>query len=142
MRSASSLARMTFAGQAKGSTRECVSHNDDPAAFHRQMRVLPQFRPTRVRPTLSTSGTSSTASAEPIQGHVLCNFPFPSTVIPGAEIAVQPYVSLSNAVVPWVGNHLFHVTITVLPNGSGDTTFNPQDTTCSPVAASCLEVCS
>jgi len=29
-----------------------------------------------------------------------------------------------NAFVPWVGKHLFHVDITVFPNGSGDTTFN------------------
>jgi hypothetical protein len=36
----------------------------------------------------------------------------------------QPYGDFWNALVPWVGTHLFGVTITVQPNGSGDTTYN------------------
>ena len=55
---------------------------------------------------------------------ILYIFPFPFTVIPGGEIVFKPYVDLWNVVVPSVGQHLFHLTITVLPNGSGDTTFN------------------
>jgi hypothetical protein len=55
---------------------------------------------------------------------VLYIFPFPLNAIPFAEDVVKPYDSLWSAVVTWVGTHLFHRTITVLPNGSGDTTFN------------------
>ena len=55
---------------------------------------------------------------------VLYIFPFPVTAIPGLQIVSTTYFSLWNAVVPWVGEHLFHIAITVLPNGSGDTTFN------------------
>ena len=54
---------------------------------------------------------------------VLDIFPFPLNPIPRAEI-VSTTTRLGNTVVPWVGNHLFHVAITVLPNGGGDTTFN------------------
>src|SRR4029077_1111536 len=36
----------------------------------------------------------------------------------------QPYESFWNALVPWVGEHVFQVKITVRPNGSGDTTYN------------------
>ena len=55
---------------------------------------------------------------------VLYIFPFPLNVIPGAEIVSITYFSLWNAVVPWVGKQVFHLAITVFPNGSGDTTFN------------------
>jgi hypothetical protein len=58
---------------------------------------------------------------------VACNFPFPLDylgLLPHGEVIVQPYVDLWNALVPWVGKHLFQVAITVQPNGSGDTTYN------------------
>jgi hypothetical protein len=51
-------------------------------------------------------------------------FPFPLDVIPYAGALIQPYQDLWSAVVPWAGKHLFHVDITVWPNGSGDTTYN------------------
>jgi hypothetical protein len=51
-------------------------------------------------------------------------FPFPLDVIPYVGVIGEWYQNLWNALVPWVGKHLFHVAITVLPNGSGDTTFN------------------
>jgi hypothetical protein len=54
---------------------------------------------------------------------VLYNLPFPLTMLPGRAIS-KAYVGLWEAPVHWVGKHLFHVNITVLPNGSGDTTFN------------------
>jgi hypothetical protein len=48
--------------------------------------------------------------------------------IPDAEklfgTDADPYTELWRPVVIWVGAHLFHVEITVLPLGSGDTTFN------------------
>ncbi|HEX9940752.1 MAG TPA: hypothetical protein VGG03_01950 [Thermoanaerobaculia bacterium] len=55
---------------------------------------------------------------------VLYIFPFPLSVIPGVGIVLQPYEKLWNWLVPWVGKHVFRVDITVLPNGSGDTTYN------------------
>jgi len=54
---------------------------------------------------------------------VLYNLPFPLTMLPGRAIP-KAYTGLWEAPVKWVGKHLFHVDITVLPNGSGDTTFN------------------
>ena len=55
---------------------------------------------------------------------ILYIFPFPLNAIPGLENVVKPYGELWNAIVPRVGKLLFGVTITVFPNGSGDTTYN------------------
>ena len=67
---------------------------------------------------------------------VLFNLPFPLQYIPVLEKLVrpsgelfsqqllQPYEDLWNWLVPWVGQHVFGVEITVRPNGSGDTTYN------------------
>jgi NADH:ubiquinone oxidoreductase subunit K len=67
---------------------------------------------------------------------VLYNFPFPLDSIPWlGPILTQPYTDLWNALVPWVGKHLFHVTITVRPNGSGDTTYNYVQVFCYLVIA-------
>ncbi len=66
---------------------------------------------------------------------ILYIFPFPFTVIPGGDVVFKPYGDLWNAVVPWVGQHLFHLTITVLPNGSGDTTFNYVQVFCLTIIA-------
>jgi hypothetical protein len=57
---------------------------------------------------------------------VLYNLPFPVNAIPNAEFVDRVYTSLWNWVVPWVGAHVLHLSyeITVLPNGSGDTTWN------------------
>ena len=59
--------------------------------------------------------------------------PFPLNAIPWPTLytaVVGPYMMLWNALVPWVGKHVFHVAITVLSNGSGDTTFNYVQTFC------------
>jgi hypothetical protein len=55
---------------------------------------------------------------------VLFIAPFPLNVIPGLEKLNKAYGDLWQALVPWVGKLLFHLQITVFPNGSGDTTFN------------------
>lgn len=55
---------------------------------------------------------------------LLYNLPFPVTVIPGGYFLAQPWFMLWNAFVPWVGRAVFGLKITILPNGSGDTTFN------------------
>lgn len=55
---------------------------------------------------------------------VLYIFPFPLNVLPYVDEWAAPYDNIWNWAVPWVGKHLFHVEITVLPNGSGDTTYN------------------
>jgi hypothetical protein len=67
---------------------------------------------------------------------VLYNFPFPLDTIPWlGEILIQPYTDLWNAFVPWAGKHLFHINITVRPNGSGDTTYNYVQVFCYLVIA-------
>src|SRR4051812_45284968 len=55
---------------------------------------------------------------------VLFIAPFPFNVIPGLEKLNKAYEGLWEKLVPWAGKLLFHVKITVFPNGSGDTTFN------------------
>jgi hypothetical protein len=62
-------------------------------------------------------------------------FPFPLDIIPYVAILAQWYQNLWNAVIPWVGKQLFHVDITVRPNGSGDTTYNYVQILCFLVLA-------
>jgi uncharacterized membrane protein YphA (DoxX/SURF4 family) len=72
---------------------------------------------------------------------VLYIFPFPLDVIPYGPVLTKPYQDLWNAIVPWVGKRLFHVAITVRPNGSGDTTYNYVQVLCYLVlalAAACV----
>ncbi len=66
---------------------------------------------------------------------VLYNLPFPASLIPGFWKLAGAYRSLWFRVVPWVGSHVFGATITVHPNGSGDTTFNYVQVFCFAVAA-------
>jgi len=51
-------------------------------------------------------------------------FPFPLDAFPYVALITRPYGELWNALVPWVGKHVFNVVITIRPNGSGDTTYN------------------
>jgi len=52
-------------------------------------------------------------------------FPFPLEYIPFLEKPVGLYqLSFMDSIVSWVGKAVFGVTITVQPNGSGDTTWN------------------
>jgi hypothetical protein len=62
-------------------------------------------------------------------------FPFPLYYIPYVGIVTGPYYNLWNALVPWVGKHVFQVDITVQPNGSGDTTWNYVQVFCFLVLA-------
>jgi hypothetical protein len=66
---------------------------------------------------------------------VLYILPFPLGIAGGAASLVRPYTDLWNALVPWVGRHVFQVAITVLPNGSGDTTYNYVQVFCFLVLA-------
>jgi hypothetical protein len=66
---------------------------------------------------------------------VLYNLPFPLTALPYTAEAAEPYQQLWHAAVPWVGEHVFGVTITVRPNGSGDTTYNYVQVFCFAVLA-------
>ncbi|MEA2603470.1 MAG: hypothetical protein QOF89_4462 [Acidobacteriota bacterium] len=61
--------------------------------------------------------------------------PFPLDVIPGLEKVIQKYQDLWNALVPWVGEHVFHVGIPAQPAGSGDTTYNYVQIFCYAVLA-------
>jgi hypothetical protein len=61
--------------------------------------------------------------------------PFPLSYGPFVVRVAQPYTEAWNAVVPWVGEHIFGVTITVRPNGSGDTTYNYVQVFCFFVLA-------
>jgi hypothetical protein len=66
---------------------------------------------------------------------VLYILPFPLGFASGMASLVQPYTDLWNALVPWVGKHVFRVEITVRPNGSGDTTYNYVQVFCFLVLA-------
>jgi hypothetical protein len=76
---------------------------------------------------------------------VLYIFPFPIRAVPQGEIVGKPYEDCWNAVVPWVGKHVFQVEITVRPNGSGDTTYNYLQVFCflviAAVAAALWSLC-
>lgn len=64
-------------------------------------------------------------------------FPFPLDLIPLETVAAayRPYQKLWDAIILWTGKHLFHVDITVHPNGSGDTTYNYVQLFCYLVVA-------
>src|SRR5882724_7532911 len=51
-------------------------------------------------------------------------FPFPVGVIPFTGWFAEVYDQLMTKVVPWVGNLVFGLHITIFPGGSGDTTYN------------------
>jgi multidrug transporter EmrE-like cation transporter len=57
---------------------------------------------------------------------MLYNLPFPLGSIPLVKVVDRWYDQLWHALVPWIGAHVLFLAhpITVLPNGSGDTTFN------------------
>ena len=63
---------------------------------------------------------------------VLYILPFPLNAIPFVESVDRAYINLWNLVVPWVGSNVLHLgyEITVLPNGSGDTTWNYVQVLC------------
>lgn len=66
---------------------------------------------------------------------VLYNLPFPLEYIPFTDWLVGPYLELWQALVPRVGKHVFGVSITVVTNGSGDTTYDYVLTFCYAVLA-------
>ena len=55
---------------------------------------------------------------------VLYSFPFPLYYIPYVGMGLGWYFNLMNKLTLWAGQQIFGVTITVQPNGSGDTTYN------------------
>ena len=65
---------------------------------------------------------------------VLYNLPFPLTMLPDRVIR-KAYVGLWEAPVKWVGKHLFHVNITPLLNGRGDSIFTYVQVFCYLVLA-------
>jgi uncharacterized membrane protein YphA (DoxX/SURF4 family) len=66
---------------------------------------------------------------------VIYNLPFPLYYIPYISNVGRWYSKFIYALVPWVGKHLFHLNITVMPNGSGDTTFNYVEIFCFAIFA-------
>ncbi|HEY4815457.1 MAG TPA: hypothetical protein VIH58_12300 [Chthoniobacterales bacterium] len=69
-------------------------------------------------------------------------FPFPLSFIPYSGVVFNKYQSLWKAIVPWVGKHILHLSydITILPNGSGDTTWNYVQVFCFLVLAVTITV--
>jgi hypothetical protein len=61
---------------------------------------------------------------------VLYLLPFPLDMIPGLGRVGEAWAAVWQALVPEVGRRAFALDITVLPNGSGDTTFNYVQTLC------------
>ncbi|HEY6141475.1 MAG TPA: hypothetical protein VI670_27270 [Thermoanaerobaculia bacterium] len=62
-------------------------------------------------------------------------FPFPFNVVPGVDKLFAWWDGAWEVLVKWTGLHVFGVTITVLPAGSGDTTFNYVQLFCGVVIA-------
>lgn len=64
-------------------------------------------------------------------------FVFPAGLIPGTRWISDGYTEGWNAIIPWVGKHILRLStdITVLPNGSGDTTYNYVQVLCYLVLA-------
>jgi uncharacterized membrane protein YphA (DoxX/SURF4 family) len=69
---------------------------------------------------------------------VLYSFPFPLYYIPYAGMAGMWTFQMWNKLVPWVGQQVFGVAITVQPNGSGDTTYNYVQVFCYFVIAAAV----
>lgn len=63
---------------------------------------------------------------------VLYNLPFPLTYAPFVPMYYQ---KIWQGIVPWVGQAVFGLKITILPNGSGDTTWNYVQAFCFLVLA-------
>jgi hypothetical protein len=63
---------------------------------------------------------------------VLYIIPFPIEYLPFTTTLIQKYTDLWQAIVPWVGKHILHLSydITVFTNGSGDTTYNYVQVLC------------
>jgi hypothetical protein len=61
-------------------------------------------------------------------------FPFPLDLIPGTSLFGW-WDAAWRVIVQWTGLHAFGVAITVMPNGSGDTTFNYVQLFCAVVLA-------
>lgn len=66
---------------------------------------------------------------------VLYSLPFPLFDIPYAGKAAMWYPQMWNKLVPWAGQQVFGVAVTVQPNGSGDTTYNYVQVFCFFVLA-------
>jgi uncharacterized membrane protein YphA (DoxX/SURF4 family) len=58
--------------------------------------------------------------------------PFPADTVPFTSALIQKYNNFWQAIVPWVGKHILHLSydITIFQNGSGDTTFNYVQVLC------------
>ncbi|MEA2561738.1 MAG: hypothetical protein QOH06_3242 [Acidobacteriota bacterium] len=69
---------------------------------------------------------------------VLYSFPFPLFYIPYVGMIGMWTFQMWNKLVPWVGQQVFGVAITVFPNGSGDTTFNYVQVFCFLVIAAAV----
>jgi hypothetical protein len=63
---------------------------------------------------------------------VLYIIPFPIEYLPFTTALTKKYTDLWQAIVPWVGKHILHLSydITVFQNGSGDTTYNYVQVLC------------
>ena len=68
---------------------------------------------------------------------VLYIIPFPVDSFPFTTSLVEKYTNLWQAIVPWVGKHVLHLSydITVFTNGSGDTTYNYVQVLCYLILA-------
>lgn len=66
---------------------------------------------------------------------VLYNLPFPMDYIPFVDELFQWYPEVWSFIVPQVGQDVFGVSVTVEPNGSGDTTFNYVQVFCYLILA-------
>jgi len=66
---------------------------------------------------------------------VLCTTTYALYFMPLPDLISRPYLAFWDSLVPWVGSAVFHADASVLPNSSGDTTYNYVQVFCFVVLA-------
>jgi uncharacterized membrane protein YphA (DoxX/SURF4 family) len=107
------------------------------------------MEPNTVEPKVETPGVGSLSAAPPWSLAKLLGFRWlftylvlymlqPSPLDFVAPGLVAPYTEMWAGVVRWMGAHLLGLPITVMPNASGDTTFNYVQVLCYAILASAV----
>jgi uncharacterized membrane protein YphA (DoxX/SURF4 family) len=108
----------------------------------KQIQIEPEAHPQEISARPSWHLTKRIAFRFAFSYLVLYNLPFPVEQLPFADSLMQQYNNLWQAIVPWVGKHLLHLSydITVFQNGSGDTTYNYVQVLCMLALAAAATV--
>jgi uncharacterized membrane protein YphA (DoxX/SURF4 family) len=108
----------------------------------KQIQIEPEAHPQEISARPRWHLTKRIAFRFAFSYFVLYNLPFPVEQLPFSDSLMQQYNNLWQAIVPWVGKHLLHLSydITVFQNGSGDTTYNYVQVLCMLALAAAATV--